>query len=269
MRLAALAELRAHGGNAALARELRRVPLFGDLPQGDALAVFDALSEVEAGAGTVVCRRGEPGDCAYIVEEGAVEARIGLGPDGVTLRRLGPGDVFGEMSLLTGEPRSADNVVVADAVLWVLDRADFQALIARSVPLLRALTRTLAERMAQNAERLEGRAEPPGEGDDGALPPGAAAGAGAAAAPGTRPPLPATRPSPRGRASAFAPLTPREREVAALIAQGLTNREIAAVLVVTERTAATHVEHILSKLGLRSRAQVAAWTAEQGLLEGG
>jgi CRP-like cAMP-binding protein len=260
MRLAALAELRARGGNAALARELRRVPLFGDLPQGDALAVFDALSEVEAGAGTVVCRRGEPGDCVYIVEEGAVEARIGLGPDGVTLRRLGPGDVFGEMSLLTGEPRSADNVVVADAVLWVLDRADFQALTARSVPLLRALTRTLAERMAQNAERLEGRAEPPGEGDDGALPPGAA--------PGPLPPGGRARGG-EGRASAFAHLTPREREVAALIAQGLTNREIAAVLVVTERTAATHVEHILSKLGLRSRAQVAAWTAEQGLLEGG
>jgi CRP-like cAMP-binding protein len=260
MRLAALAELRARGGNAALARELRRVPLFGDLPQGDALAVFDALSEVEAGAGTVVCRRGEPGDCVYIVEEGAVEARIGLGPDGVTLRRLGPGDVFGEMSLLTGEPRSADNVVVADAVLWVLDRADFQAVTARSVPLLRALTRTLAERMAENAERLEGRAEPHGEGDDGALPPGAAPG----------PHLPGGRArGGEGRASAFAHLTPREREVAALIAQGLTNREIAAVLVVTERTAATHVEHILSKLSLRSRAQVAAWTAEQGLLEGG
>ena len=52
-----------------------------------------------------------------------------------------------------------------------------------------------------------------------------------------------------------------------LIAQGLTNREIAAGLVVTERTAATHIEHILNKLGLRSRAQVAVWAAEQGLLD--
>jgi CRP-like cAMP-binding protein len=259
MRLAALAELRARAGNAALARELRRVPLLGDLPQADALAVFDALSEVEAGAGTVVCRRGEPGDCAYIVEEGEVEARIGLGPDGVTLRRLGPGDVFGEMSLLTGEPRSADNVVVADAVLWVLDRADFQALTARSVPLLRALTRTLAGRMAENAERLEGRTEPHGTEGDGALRPGAAA-------PGPRPPAGARARGGEGQAGASTPLTPREREVATLIARGLTNREIAAGLVVTERTAATHVEHILSKLGLRSRAQVAAWAAEQGLL---
>jgi CRP-like cAMP-binding protein len=263
MRLAALAELRARAGNAALARELRRVPLFGDLPQGDALAVFDALSEVEAAAGTVVCRRGEPGDCAYIVEEGEVEARIGLGPDGVTLRRLGPGDVFGEMSLLTGEPRSADNVVVADAVLWVLDRADFQALTARSVPLLRALTRTLAGRMAENAGRLEGRTEPHGTGSDGALPPGEAG------APGPRPPAGARTRGGEAQVGASTPLTPREREVATLIAKGLTNREIAAGLVVTERTAATHVEHILSKLGLRSRAQVAAWAAEQGFLDDG
>jgi DNA-binding CsgD family transcriptional regulator len=59
------------------------------------------------------------------------------------------------------------------------------------------------------------------------------------------------------------PLTPREREVAALVAQGLTNGEIAARLVIARRTATTHVVHILDKLGFRSRAQVAAWVARQ------
>ena len=61
------------------------------------------------------------------------------------------------------------------------------------------------------------------------------------------------------------PLTVREREVAALVAQGMTNREIAAALVVTERTAETHVQNILNKLGFGTRAQVAAWAVEQGL----
>jgi len=61
------------------------------------------------------------------------------------------------------------------------------------------------------------------------------------------------------------PLTRREREVAVLIARGLTNRQIAAALFIAERTADTHVEHILEKLGLRSRAQVAAWAVEHGL----
>jgi DNA-binding NarL/FixJ family response regulator len=56
-------------------------------------------------------------------------------------------------------------------------------------------------------------------------------------------------------------LTPREREVAGLIAQGLSNRDIAARLVISARTAETHVQHIMVKLGLTARAQIAAWTA--------
>ncbi|MGI8825752.1 MAG: LuxR C-terminal-related transcriptional regulator [Chloroflexota bacterium] len=60
-------------------------------------------------------------------------------------------------------------------------------------------------------------------------------------------------------------LTPREREVAALVAQGLTNRQIGAALFITEGTARLHVKHILQKLGFTSRAQVAGWMVAQGL----
>src|SRR5581483_9669788 len=55
------------------------------------------------------------------------------------------------------------------------------------------------------------------------------------------------------------PLTAREREVAALVAQGCSNREIAEQLFVSERTAENHVQHILTKLGLHNRTQVAHW----------
>ena len=72
--------------------------------------------------------------------------------------------------------------------------------------------------------------------------------------------------SPKGRAgSTSSPLTLREAEIAALIARGLTNRQIAETLVITEGTAANHVQHILNKLGFDSRAQVAAWAAKQGI----
>lgn len=64
-------------------------------------------------------------------------------------------------------------------------------------------------------------------------------------------------PAPRGRTRGV--LTRRETEVAALVAAGLTNREIATRLVISQRTAEGHVENILVKLGLRSRAQLAAW----------
>jgi pimeloyl-ACP methyl ester carboxylesterase len=59
-------------------------------------------------------------------------------------------------------------------------------------------------------------------------------------------------------------LTPRQREVAALVAQGLSNREIADRLVITERSAESHVERIRLRLGFKSRAQVAAWVARGG-----
>ena len=68
---------------------------------------------------------------------------------------------------------------------------------------------------------------------------------------GLRAGLPAGRP----------PLSPREREVAQLVGQGLTNRQIAAALYVSERTAQNHVQHILTKLGFANRSQIAVWSS--------
>ena len=75
--------------------------------------------------------------------------------------------------------------------------------------------------------------------------------------PAKKPPAPAV--------SDRAPLTARELQVARLIAGGRSNKEIAAELVISQRTAENHVEHILTKLGFTSRAQVAAWVAASRL----
>ena len=58
-------------------------------------------------------------------------------------------------------------------------------------------------------------------------------------------------------------LTRREREVASLVAQGMSNKEIAAQLVISQRTAEAHVEHILNKLGFTSRTQIVALLANE------
>ncbi len=67
---------------------------------------------------------------------------------------------------------------------------------------------------------------------------------------------------------AGAALTPREREVLTLLAEGASNRDIAKALVVSERTARTHVSAILSKLGLASRTQAALWAVREGVSAG-
>jgi DNA-binding NarL/FixJ family response regulator len=61
-------------------------------------------------------------------------------------------------------------------------------------------------------------------------------------------------------------LTPREREVMALVAQGLTNRQIAVEMGIAERTADTHISRILHKLGVSSRLEVAAIARRHGLV---
>ncbi len=74
------------------------------------------------------------------------------------------------------------------------------------------------------------------------------------------------RPDAAGQRAPEGPrLTAREQQVAALVAQGCSNRQIGATLSIAERTAISHVEHIMNKLGVNSRAQIAAWAVRQGL----
>jgi predicted ATPase/DNA-binding CsgD family transcriptional regulator len=123
----------------------------------------------------------------------------------------------------------------------VVDRAELD----RDVAAVRAALGEAALRAAWS----EGRARPLDEVIEDAL-------AGAA----RRSPLEPRRP---GGAAAVDALTPREREVAALVAQGLSNRQIAEALVIAKQTADRHVSNILAKLGFASRAQVGAWLVAQ------
>jgi DNA-binding NarL/FixJ family response regulator len=72
--------------------------------------------------------------------------------------------------------------------------------------------------------------------------------------------------APERNATPFDELTAREREVLQLIASGLTNKEIAAALFITEKTVKTHVSHILEKLGLSDRTQAAILAVKHGMI---
>ena len=69
---------------------------------------------------------------------------------------------------------------------------------------------------------------------------------------------------PAARAGSATALTDRQQQVARLVTEGMTNREIAAELTITERSVESHVERIRDRLGFRSRSQVAAWYTAGG-----
>lgn len=105
---------------------LVRCPLFAELSAGEADRLAAFLRRRRYRAGEPVFREGDPGTAFYVVETGEVKILLG-GSEGkeVVLALFGPGEFFGELALLDGEPRSADAVVTTAAELLILLREDF------------------------------------------------------------------------------------------------------------------------------------------------
>src|SRR4030088_769928 len=103
-----------------------KVPFFHNIGASLIAEVARLLRPRDYPAGAVVMRRGQPGDCMYFVVEGEYEVQ--LQADSL---RLGAGHFFGELALLTGDPRNATVVATQDCTLLVLDIVDFHELLAR------------------------------------------------------------------------------------------------------------------------------------------
>jgi len=130
---------------------LERVPLFSGLDEEELRRVAELSRIAEAPAGTVVTQIGEPGDSFFIIIDGAVAVRTPVGTD----RQLQPGDFFGEMSLLDGEPRSATIVATTDLRLLIVDRSHFWRLLDETPDLVRRILTILSRRVRRLEQTVQ------------------------------------------------------------------------------------------------------------------
>ncbi|MDO9708137.1 mechanosensitive ion channel family protein [Paracraurococcus lichenis] len=135
-------------GGAAL---LRRIPLFAGFPAEERAALEAALQERLVPRGAVVVRQGEAGDSLFLLAEGALEVRAVREGTEMAPDRLVPGEVFGEMSLLTGQPRSATVTAATEAVVFELRREDLDPVLRRRPELAEKLAAIMAGRQTRNA----------------------------------------------------------------------------------------------------------------------
>lgn len=136
---------------------LRGVPLLSDFADEEITQLAGAMVRRELRAGTSAVRQGEAGQSLFLVAEGVLDVihrRDGGGK--VTWARMRPGDVFGEMSLLTGQPRSADVVARIDTVVFELDKNQIDPILRRRPELLDALASLMAARQQSNEAATAG-----------------------------------------------------------------------------------------------------------------
>ena len=130
------------------AQLLEGVQLFASLEEEDRFELAANLQRLAIPLQETVVRQGDPGNTLFIIAEGAMDVlvRTDQAPDPVRVATLGAGDFFGEMSLLTGEPRRATVRAATPVVLYELSRDTVADLIGRRPAVADALSRAVAER---------------------------------------------------------------------------------------------------------------------------
>jgi CRP/FNR family cyclic AMP-dependent transcriptional regulator len=107
--------------------------------------------------GATILREGETGDLAFLIQSGSVEVFTQQGGKDVVLARLKAGDIFGEMALLTDEPRAASVRAVEETSLIILERALFEQKLEKTDPTIRAIVQMLAKRITTSNKTLFGQ----------------------------------------------------------------------------------------------------------------
>src|SRR5256886_6209116 len=139
-----------------LVQFLKNVKLFAELNPDSLLKLGSCLKTSEFPPSEVIVREGAPGVSMYIIKSGLVEVRKKDPTTGFDflVAQLSEGAAVGEMSLLTGKPRSATVTTVQPTVVFTLTRADFRNLLTQHPEISLGLARILAERLEDATKQV-------------------------------------------------------------------------------------------------------------------
>ena len=142
-----------------LAESIRHIPFFSGLSREDLARIVGKLEAVRFSAGQTIVKQGEVGDALYMVQTGAVEVVLeqdGLRVESVAI--LGPYESFGEMSLFTGQKRSATVIALIDCVVFKLSKETWEELLLQHPSLSLHFCGVLSHRLAEtNRDISKGR----------------------------------------------------------------------------------------------------------------
>ena len=133
---------------------LRTVDLFAELSDSDLRALSDDISELHLSTGEDLFAEGDPGDRAYIIQEGSLEILTASGGREVLIAVRHVGELIGEVALLQEAPRSATVRAHDDSKLLALEKEHFDALVDRSPTALKGMLRTILARLRETQAAL-------------------------------------------------------------------------------------------------------------------
>ncbi len=135
---------------------LAGLTLFADLEAQQLEQIAQRVQRRTFALGVTLFHQDMPGTMMYMIETGSVRV-ISIGRTGqeLTLNVLGPGEIFGELSILDGQQRSATAITLVPTVVWLLSQADLKEFMSKYPPVNQAMIQILVERVRATARRLE------------------------------------------------------------------------------------------------------------------
>jgi CRP-like cAMP-binding protein len=122
---------------------LGRCPFFAELSRGELIALAKATEDLEVEEGKVLTREGASGSEFFVI----IDGDVAVTKDGNEIRRLGPGEFFGEIALIEDRPRTATVTAATPLRFFVLTRQSFRSLLAHQPELEQKVNAALQERL--------------------------------------------------------------------------------------------------------------------------